>query len=150
MSLFKNALTYVLLARGVPIVYYGTEQAFSGGADPANREDLWHSNFSTQSDLYQWLGKVIGAKKSQGGLPDNDHSHLFVNDTAYAWARASGNIIALTSNIGSGNSRQYCFNTQKPNSSWKGVFDGNTYSSDGNGQLCATVSNGEPIVFTVQ
>ncbi|KAJ2999263.1 hypothetical protein NUW58_g56 [Xylaria curta] len=33
-SLLKNALAYVILSRGIPIVYYGTEQGYAGGADP--------------------------------------------------------------------------------------------------------------------
>lgn len=150
VSLLKNALTYVLLARGVPIVYYGTEQGFSGGDDPANREDLWRSNFNTQSDLYQFIAKLSGVKSSAGGLPNNDHNHLFVEGSAYAWSRANGQVVALTSNIGQGNSRQFCFYTQKPNKTWRGVFDGQTYTSDGNGQVCATVKNGEPVVFLAQ
>lgn len=32
---YKNALLYMLFSPGIPIVYYGSEQGFSGGADPA-------------------------------------------------------------------------------------------------------------------
>jgi glycosidase len=35
------ALDFMLTARGVPCVYQGTEQAFDGGADPYDREDMW-------------------------------------------------------------------------------------------------------------
>lgn len=38
---FQNALIFTLLTDGIPIVYYGDEQYFSGGNDPANREPLW-------------------------------------------------------------------------------------------------------------
>lgn len=37
----KNALSFLLLQRGIPCIYYGTEQGFSGGNDPGNREDMW-------------------------------------------------------------------------------------------------------------
>jgi alpha-amylase len=146
MALLKNSLTYVLLARGIPIVYYGTEQGFSGGADPANREDLWRSSF-TEKDLYGFISAILGVKKDAGGLGADDHVHLFVNSTAYAWSRDNGTVMALTSNIGQGQTREYCFGTQKVNGSWKGVFDGKTYTADGHGQLCASVNNGAPIVF---
>jgi alpha-amylase len=150
-SLLKNALAFVMLARGIPIVYYGTEQSYAGGADPANREDLWRSSFSTSSDLYQALSRLSGARASHGGLPNNDHNHLYVTDGAYAWSRADGDLIVLTTNKGSGSSGQHCFNSQRPNGSWDDVFGGaGTVSSDGNGQVCVNVSNGEPVVLSAQ
>ena len=36
----------------VPIVYYGTEQAYNGGNDPDNRNSLW-PNFKTDHDMYK-------------------------------------------------------------------------------------------------
>ncbi|KAH6838558.1 alpha-amylase [Chaetomium sp. MPI-CAGE-AT-0009] len=145
--LLRNALTYVLLARGVPILYYGTEQGYAGGADPANREDLWRSNFATDGPLYKFIAAVAGVRKAAGGLPEDDHVHLYVADTAYAWSRAGGKVIAVTCNGGGTKSQRYCFNAQKSNGSWKGALDGKTYSSDGSGQLCVDVTNGEPIVL---
>lgn len=150
ISSLKNALTYVMLARGIPIVYYGTEQAFAGGGDPQNREDLWRSGYNTQSDMYKFLAKLGDVRRRFGGLPNNDHNHIFVDDTGYAWERADGKLLALTSNIGRGNSRQYCMYTQKNNWTWHDVFTGQAYTSDGNGRLCVTNSNGEPIIMSTQ
>jgi len=42
-TLVKNAMTYVLTAEGIPIMYYGTEQYFDGATDPYDREALWLS-----------------------------------------------------------------------------------------------------------
>ncbi|GAO13607.1 hypothetical protein UVI_02015230 [Ustilaginoidea virens] len=147
VSLLKNALTYVFLARGIPIVYYGTEQSYAGGGEPANREDLWRSSFRSSSDVYKFLAKMAGIRKAAGGLSRDDHAHLMVEPTGYAWSRANGRVIALTSNIGQGKSRQYCIWNQKAGETWHGAFDGNKYVVDGNGHLCATVTNGEPMVF---
>lgn len=147
VSLLKNALTYVMLARGVPILYYGTEQAYAGGADPRNREDLWRSSFDTKSDMYQFLSTLSAVRKAAGGLPDNDHAHLMVEPTGYAWSRANGAVIALTSNIGRGKSQKYCIETRKGRASWRGSFDGKTYEADGSGKLCVDVNNGEPVVL---
>ncbi|KAL7265920.1 hypothetical protein RUND412_011550, partial [Rhizina undulata] len=61
-TLLKNALSYTLLARGIPILYGGTEQGYTGGADPANREDLWRSGYATTGDLYTWIAKVMAVK----------------------------------------------------------------------------------------
>lgn len=37
----KNALSFLILQRGIPCIYYGTEQGYMGGNDPGNREDMW-------------------------------------------------------------------------------------------------------------
>lgn len=147
ISLFKNALAYVILARGIPIVYYGSEQAYGGGADPANREDLWRSGFNTNSDMYKSISRLSAARKAAGGLAGNDHDHLYVAPTAYAWSRAGGKLIVLTTNSGKGSSSEHCFNTKKPNSSWKNTFGSGTFSSDGSGRICVRVTNGEPVVL---
>ena len=40
-KMFANALVFSLTGRGIPFFYYGSEQAFTGGDDPQNRESLW-------------------------------------------------------------------------------------------------------------
>lgn len=146
-SLLKNCLAFVILSRGIPIVYYGTEQAYAGGADPNNREDLWRSGFDTKSDMYQAISRLSAARSGAGGLGGNDHTHLYVADTAYAWSRAGGDLVVLTTNGGSGTGGEHCFNTQVPNGSWEDVYNGGQYSADGDGQVCITISNGEPAVL---
>lgn len=147
VSLLKNALAYVILARGIPIVYYGTEQGYAGGNDPANREDLWRSSFNTDADLYQAISRLSGARSSAGGLGDNDHVHLYVEDGAYAWSRANGNLVVLTTNGGRGSSGEHCLHSQKPNKSWDNVFGDGSYTSNGDGRVCVTVVDGEPVVL---
>lgn len=147
ISLLKNALAYVILARGIPIVYYGTEQGYSGGADPANREDLWRNSFNTQSEMYKAISKLSAARKSAGGLAGNDQTHLYVADTAYAWSRAGGNLVVLTTNSGLGSTSNHCFNTRVNNRSWNNTFGTGTYTSDASGNVCVSVSNGEPVVL---
>lgn len=45
----------MFLADGIPIVYYGEEQHYSGGDDPYNRGALWLSGFPTDSTLYKFI-----------------------------------------------------------------------------------------------
>ncbi|KAH7072093.1 glycoside hydrolase superfamily [Paraphoma chrysanthemicola] len=148
-TLLKNALAFVILSRGIPILYYGTEQAYAGGNDPANREDLWRSSFNTNTDMYQAIKKLTAARTSAGGLAGNDHTHVYVASNAYAWSRAGGNLVVLTTNAGSSSNAQHCFNTQKANGRWTDVFSGSStvITSDGNGQVCVTISSGNPIVL---
>jgi hypothetical protein len=39
------ALAFLYTARGIPCLYYGTEQAFNGGTDPDDREDMFAGRF---------------------------------------------------------------------------------------------------------
>ncbi|RMZ71857.1 Alpha-amylase A type-1 2 [Pyrenophora seminiperda CCB06] len=147
-TLLANCLAYVILARGIPIVYYGTEQNYGGGDDPANREDLWRSNFNTNTDMYQNIKKLTAARKAAGGLGGNDHVHLYVAATAYAWSRAGGNLIVLTTNSGSSSNAQHCFNTQQYNGKWTDVYGSQgTVTADGSGNICVNVKNGQPVVL---
>ena len=61
---FKNALAWSLTWPGIPIVYYGGEQGFNGGNDPANREPLWPYLKNTDSELYVFLKTVINYRKT--------------------------------------------------------------------------------------
>lgn len=72
MSIFEsNAMTFTFMSDGIPIVYYGQEQYFSGNADPVrtpmhlymhnliitfqyNREALWSSGYK-QTDAYKLM-----------------------------------------------------------------------------------------------
>jgi alpha-amylase len=150
VTLLKNALAYVILARGIPIVYYGTEQAYAGGDDPANREDLWRSNFSTDSEMYKAISLLSKARKTAGGLADDDHVHLYTAESAYAWSRADGKLIVLTTNSGSGSDSKHCFDSKNPGGSWDDTFGSGTYTADESGQLCISVSNGEPAVLVAK
>lgn len=62
---YANALAWTVLSRGIPIVYYGTEQGFSGGSDPNCREPLWSSNYDQTSHFYGLLKALIGVRKQQ-------------------------------------------------------------------------------------
>jgi alpha-amylase len=147
-ALFKNALTFVMLSRGIPIVYYGSEQGYAGGNDPQNREDLWRSSFNTNADLYKFIAALTGAKSAAGGLGGNDHETLYTADTAYAWSREGGNLIALTTNGGEGTSGEHCFSTGRNNGSWDIKLGGEgSVSADGSGRICLNVSYGLPVVI---
>lgn len=51
---FKSALAFALTSRGIPIFYYGSEQAFAGGQDPNNREPMW-KNFNRNHEIFLFV-----------------------------------------------------------------------------------------------
>ncbi|KAF8185285.1 glycoside hydrolase superfamily [Mycena galopus ATCC 62051] len=44
-ALRMNAMVWPFVGDGMPTLYYGQEQGYEGGADPANREALWLSAY---------------------------------------------------------------------------------------------------------
>ncbi|WP_437295643.1 alpha-amylase family glycosyl hydrolase [Sorangium sp. So ce426] len=64
----KNALLFLFTEEGIPCLYYGTEQGFSGGDDPANREDLWESGYDTEHPLFRWIQRLTALRRGYQAL----------------------------------------------------------------------------------
>jgi glycosidase len=60
----RTALVFNIMAQGVPCLYYGTEQDFHGGNDPANREVLWDTGFPTSGATFTWTQTLLKIRKS--------------------------------------------------------------------------------------
>ncbi len=76
----RSALGYLLTWDGVPCVYYGTEQELSGGADPANREDLWTTGYSRTTDTFVLLQKLVQVRKALEPLRRGDITVKWASD----------------------------------------------------------------------
>lgn len=65
-ALLRNALTFLLTEDGIPCIYYGTEQEFAGGNDPANREDMWTTPkpFATGGATFQHIARLTKIRKA--------------------------------------------------------------------------------------
>jgi glycosidase len=72
LQLLRNALVFLFTAPGVPCLYYGTEQNFRGGNDPANREDLWTSGFDTSGPTFRWIARLAKIRKAYASLRRGD------------------------------------------------------------------------------
>jgi len=94
---YRNALVFTLFSTGIPIIYYGTEQEFSGGNDPKNREPLWWSEYKTDSELYQFLKVTIKARKNEA-VWNYNLVERWQDDQFYAFTR--GNTLVITTNQG--------------------------------------------------
>jgi len=64
----RAALAYLFTEDGIPCVYYGTEQEFWGGNDPANREPLWWSGYRTSGETFTWISRLAEARKRYAAL----------------------------------------------------------------------------------
>lgn len=65
-TLVANVMAYPFVSDGIPILYYGQEQGFSGGEDPANREPLWDSNYDETSDGYKFVQMLTAVRSAAG------------------------------------------------------------------------------------
>ena len=78
ISLLHNALTWLMLHRGIPIVYYATEQQYDAGpynqwslsegdphkSDAAYREPLWYSKYNQSKDTFRLLARLNMARNA--------------------------------------------------------------------------------------
>lgn len=67
-----NALSLLYTMDGLPCLYYGTEQNFAGGNDPANREDLWAAGYNTNNETFRGIKRLIALRKALAPLRRGD------------------------------------------------------------------------------
>lgn len=94
MTGFKNAIMFALTARGIPFFYYGDEQGYAGGNDPANRETLWN-DMNTESDLYKFVATINKARQAAKGWAF-DYVERYVTDNFFAYS--FGDMLVATTN----------------------------------------------------
>ncbi|KAJ6142516.1 hypothetical protein N7471_001969 [Penicillium samsonianum] len=106
----KNVLSFLFLSDGIPIVYSGQEQHYSGGSDPANREAIWLSGYSTTAELYQYIATTNKIRKAAVAA---DSSYITTKNIPFyqdshtlAMKKGSGSspVITVLSNAGSSGS----------------------------------------------
>ncbi|HUC84691.1 MAG TPA: alpha-amylase family glycosyl hydrolase [Candidatus Acidoferrales bacterium] len=70
----EMALVFLYTARGIPCLYYGTEQAFNGATDPYDREDMFAGRFKDRGligvdsfnmthPLFQWVARLNNLRR---------------------------------------------------------------------------------------
>jgi glycosidase len=102
-NVLRSALTYLFTWDGIPCVYYGTEQLFNGGVDPANREDMFLGNqamgyppFDTNNDTFKMVQGMIQMRKDHPALRHGQVTPLW--STTVAGARRDAGIFAFERN----------------------------------------------------
>lgn len=99
----QAALVFLYTARGVPCLYYGTEQAFNGGKDPWDREDMFAGqfewgpsrgdNFNMTHPLFQLVAKLNNLRRLYPALQTGIQSNLWTDATGpglFAFVRQLG------------------------------------------------------------
>jgi alpha-amylase len=99
-SLF-NAMVFTFMSDGIPIVYYGQEQGFSGNSDPFNREPLWPSKY-TKGPTYQLIATLNQFRNFLVNKADWVQKPTEVlTSSPHGIAILKGSVISVMTNIGS-------------------------------------------------
>ncbi len=148
----RNALVLNMTAQGVPCIYYGTEQDFNGGNDPANREVLWAPlgpGYVTTGVTFTHIQKLLQIRKSYVALRQGETNVLFSTDHTgtepdaglFAFERTGGDagaayaLVVLATNASHPSSTTVT-TTQPPGTALVDVLNGNTpYTVGAGGSL---------------
>lgn len=111
----KLAFTFLLTARGIPLVYYGDEIAMPGGGDPDNRRDFpggWpgdpRSAFDAsgrtpeEQDVFAHVQRLARLRAELGPLRRGETRNLLVDEQQWVYARVAGGeaVIVALNNAG--------------------------------------------------
>ena len=145
IPLFKSALTFALFAQGIPIIYYGSEQGFSGGQDPQNREALWTS-MNPSNPLYTFIQTIVGVRK-QYKVWSQPHVERWCDDSFYAFTRGSV-LIAVTNNDQGQQHRDVSYHPYQPGQKiCNQLVAGDCVVVTADNKLPVFLNNGETKVF---
>lgn len=108
----RSALVFLLTEDGIPCLYYGTEQGFSGGNDPANREPMFPTGYATDGTLFEHIASLNRVRKAHTALrrgslevrwaservDDEEDAHVF----AFERVHDDGNVLVVINTAGDG------------------------------------------------
>jgi glycosidase len=96
------AQTFIMTARGAPLLYYGDEIAMNGGGDPDNRRDFpggfpgdsrnaftREGRSASEETVFERVQKLAGLRSDLVSLRRGKQIDLYVSDQQYAYARVS-------------------------------------------------------------
>ncbi|MBA7489867.1 hypothetical protein ES702_00401 [subsurface metagenome] len=155
--LAANAISFTMLADGIPIIYQGQEQHFTGGQDPHNREAVWLSGYNESAYLY---GLITTLNTIRTAAFTNDEEYLTTlqipvyvdpNTIALRKGNAESAVLGVYTNVGSnGSDYNIVINGVvsgfAPNSTAVDLISCNDLTVGGDGSLAITVSGGNPSV----
>jgi glycosidase len=96
-----QALAFILTSRGVPCIYYGTEQYLhndmSGGGDPYNRPMM--NAFSTSTTAYTLTNRLSTLRRNNTAVPYGGTQQRWMNNDVYVYERKFfGNVVLVAIN----------------------------------------------------
>jgi len=103
------ALSFLYTARGIPNLYYGTEQNFNGGDDPANREDMFDGeyeqgpslgdNFDMTKGEYLQVARLNNFRRLYPALRTGEHVNRWNNNSGPGLFAYSRRMLSITQEV---------------------------------------------------
>jgi glycosidase len=103
----KLAFTFLLTARGTPLLYYGDEIALAGGGDPDNRRDFpggWPGDArnafaaagrsAPEQQMFDHVHRLLRLRAERADLRAGATHNLFLSDQAFVYQRGAS-VVAL-------------------------------------------------------
>jgi len=141
---FKASLAFTLSTVGIPMVYYGDEQAFKGGMDPANREALW-TDMNADSDIYGFL-RTINKFRKESEFYTNDQIQRHSDESFYAFTRGQY-FFAFTNSL-EPQTRTITAHSYPEGTMLCNIFDDKDCVKVQNNEFSIVLLNGEVKMFT--
>ncbi|KAJ6505806.1 alpha-amylase [Mycena vitilis] len=130
VALQRNAMAWVFVGDGIPVLYYGQEQGYQGGGDPYNREALWLSAYETTKPGVALVKALNTARRqamaANGGFLTTPAKYLPQPDP-HTLALSKPPLLSLLTNVG------LPANDSVPATSWRipaGVYPSGTILVD--------------------
>ncbi|MBW8185606.1 alpha-amylase family glycosyl hydrolase [Shewanella nanhaiensis] len=144
----EQALAFTLTSRGVPGIYYGTEQYLTGNGDPNNRAMM--PNFNQTTTAYKVIKALAPLRKSNPALAYGDTQERWSNSDVYVYERQFGSSVVLVA-INRSSSQSYNLTglfTALPQGNYSdiltGKLNGNSIDVSANGAVTPfNLSSGE-------
>lgn len=95
-GIFHTALAFLMMSRGTPIIYYGTEQYMPGENGDAGR--AWMPSFDTNTDAYRLIADLANLRKENPAVRYGNTTIRWVNGDVLIMERTFGNsttVVAL-------------------------------------------------------
>jgi glycosidase len=93
----EMAMAVLLTSRGVPTIYYGTEQYMTGNGDPQNRKMM--SSFDTSTTAYTVIETLTSLRESNPAVAYGDTQERWINSDVYIYERKfSDNVVLVAIN----------------------------------------------------
>ncbi|KAF2721241.1 glycoside hydrolase family 13 protein [Polychaeton citri CBS 116435] len=157
IAIAKNSIAWTMLTDGIPIIYYGQEQHFSGADDPGCREAMWlggtaSGKLNTNAELYKTTTLLA---KIRHWAVAHSSSYTKTNGVALNYSNNQISIkkdviVSILTSAGTGQSAGTYTTQGAAFGSGTQVVDVvscKTYTANGSGEVTADVGGGVHVVM---
>ncbi len=135
----ENAYVLLLTSRGIPTIYYGSEQYAQGSTDPYNRGDM--TSFNENSTAYRVISALAPLRKMNPAAAYGTTQERWMNDDVLIYEREFNGSVILTA-VNRNQNQSYSISglyTDLPTGTYsdvlKGLLGGNDITVNGSGAV---------------